>query len=158
MDNEADKQKAKEDWLRQELRAHRTLAVSQIQWGVTVLAAVELNLYYIRHDVTKHLVELGALKPGQLPPLLRWAMGTLLLFILASIFTIYLNRTIRHHVACRKQLLAMKPSYSGIEEAISTGGLINKLHYFLFFIFPLLDLLVWAMFYTGPRFNISLPW
>lgn len=85
-------------------------------------------------------------------------MGTLLLLILACIFTIYLNRTIRHHVACRKQLLAMNPSYSGITEGISPGGPINKLHYFLFFIFPILDLLVWAMFYTGPRFNISLPW
>lgn len=61
MDDEADRQKAKEDWLRQELRAHRTLGISQIQWGVTVLAAVGLNLYYIRRDVTKHLVDLGAL-------------------------------------------------------------------------------------------------
>jgi hypothetical protein len=152
-----DKQKAKEDWLRQELRANRTLAISQIQWGVTVLAGVELNLFYIRQDVTKHLVELGVLKPGELPPLLRWSMGTFLLLILASIFTTYLNRTIRHHVECRKQLLAMNPSYSGITEAIPTGGSINKLHYFLFFIFPALDFTVWAMFYAG-RFKLSLPW
>ena len=46
--------KTKEDWLRQELRASRTLLTSILQWGVAVLSVVELKLYDIRREVTKH--------------------------------------------------------------------------------------------------------
>jgi hypothetical protein len=150
--------KMKEDWLRQELRANRTLMINQVQWGVTVLAAVELNLYYIRRDVTKHLVDLTKLKPDELLPLPRWAIGTLLLFVLAVIFTVYLNRSVRHHVEYRKQLCAMDPSYSGITEGIRVGGFIGRLHHFLFLIFPAFDLFVWAMFYVGPQLHLTIPW
>src|SRR4051812_23862030 len=96
--------KTKEDWLRQELRASRTLFASQLQWGVTVLAAVELNLYYVRRDVARYLIELGALKPNELLPITRWLIGTTFLLMLAGIFARYTKRTIRHHVDYRQQL------------------------------------------------------
>ena len=46
----------------------------------------------------------------------------------------YLRRTVKHHVEYRTQLLAMKPSYSGIKEEIPTGGPIGRRHYYLFFV------------------------
>src|ERR1051326_5880145 len=155
---DADQQKTTEEWLRKELRAGRKLAVNQVQWGVTVLAAVELNLYYVRRDVSKHLVDLHKLQPDQLLPIQRWILGTILLAILATIFTAYLGRTAKHHVAYRKQLLEMNPRYSGINEQVPTGGWLNRLHPLLFFVFPIFDLGVWALFYAGPQIKFTLPW
>src|ERR1041385_4857192 len=107
-----EKTKCKEDWLRQELRANRTLMTGLLQWGVAVLAAVQLNLYYIRRDVTRHLVERGRLKADELLPFTRWLTGTIFLMMLAYIFTSYMRTTIERHANYRKQLLIVSPTYS----------------------------------------------
>ena len=152
--------KTKEDWLRQELRSSRTLMTSLMQWGVAVLAAVESNLYYVRMSVMRHLFDADRLKVDELLPFPRWLIGTLFLSLLAYIFSQYTKRTVLHHLAYRKQLLSMTPSYSGIEEPIPTGGHINRIHYYLYFAFPLFDILVWCLFYAGEKFSIqiSIPW
>jgi hypothetical protein len=150
--------KVKEEWLREELRAVRTRMLGLLQWGVTVLAAAELNLYYIRRDATKHLVEQRVLQPNELLPFLRWFTGTLLLIILACVFSTYMRRQVHRLIAYRKQLLGMNPSYSGIVEDLPTGGTISRLHYLLFFIFPCFDLFVWLMFFAGKKFQINIPW
>lgn len=152
--------KTREDWLRQELRASRTLFASQLQWGVTVLAAVELNLYYVRRDVARYLIELGALKPNELLPITRWLIGTAFLIMLAGIFARYTKRTTMHHRDYRRQLLDMKPSYSGIEEPIPLGGFNHRVAYYLFFVFPAFDIFTWAFFYAGEKLNlhITIPW
>jgi len=150
--------KTKEEWLRNEVRATRTQIFVLLQWGVAVLAAAELNLYYIRRDITKHLVEQNVIQPNQLLPFPRWFVGTLLLILLAAIFSFYMRRLVIHHVSYRKQLTDMETSYSGIVESIPTGGVINKLHYFLFFIFPGFDLFVWLMFFAGNKFQILIAW
>lgn len=150
-----------EDWLRQELRATRTVTINLIQWGVTALAAVELNLYYIRRDATQRLLDSHFLKPGELLPLTRWCLGTILLSILAQIFSVYTSRIARHHLSYRNQLVNMNPSYSGIDEgAVKTGGPIHQVHVYLFWIFPLFDLTAWFLFYAGERLHISIfiPW
>ena len=46
-----DRTKTKEQWLREELRATRSLMNNTLQWGITVLAAAELNLYYLRREI-----------------------------------------------------------------------------------------------------------
>jgi hypothetical protein len=150
--------KAKEEWLREDLRASRTQMLYLVQWGSTALAAVELNLYYIRQDVRKHLVEQHVMKPDQLLPIQRWILGTVFLSILAYVFSFYLHRLHRTHVGYRRQLIAMNPSYSGIHEDIPTGGRIGRVHYLLFFVFPLFDVFVWLLFYAGPRLHITIPW
>jgi hypothetical protein len=150
--------KTKEEWLREDLRASRTLMLHLVQWGSTVLAAVELNLYYVRQDVRKHLIEQHVMEPSELLPIQRWLIGTLLLAILAYVFSFYMHRLHRTHVAYRKQLIEMNPSYSGIQEEIPTGGRIGRVHYPLFFAFPFFDMFVWLFFYAGPRLHISLPW
>jgi hypothetical protein len=155
--------KAKEKWLRQELRVNRTQMFGLLQWGVTVLAAAELNLYYIRRDVTKHLVELNALKPDELLPFARWAVGgTGLLIILATVFSMYMKRAVDRHVLYRQQLMDMSPNYSGINEIPKSGkglraggSLLSSLHYLLFFIFPLFDVFLWIVFTARKYFQIN---
>jgi len=151
--------KTTEDWLRQELRADRTLMTGLMQWGVGIMAAIQLNLYYIRRDAAKHLVDLKKLQPDQLLPFGRWVCGTLLLVLLAYIFSSYMKRIIVRHVGHRKQLENGASSYSGIEEVAPIGGLKN-MHNLLFWAFPAYDLIVYIYFYAGEKlsFSFTLPW
>lgn len=50
----------KEQWLREEIRAARALAFGVMQGGTTVLAAVTSFLYFIRRDITQHLLPTGS--------------------------------------------------------------------------------------------------
>src|SRR6185295_13031985 len=77
--------KTKEEWLRSEVRATISQIFVLLQWGVAVLAATELNLYYIRRDITKHLVKQNVIQPHELLPFFRWFVGTLLLTLLAGV-------------------------------------------------------------------------
>jgi hypothetical protein len=159
---EPDQLKMREQWLREELRAARTLLVSQMQWGMTVLAAVGLNLYYIRKDAKLHLVEQKLLKANELLPFFRWFIGTVFLLILASVFASAMRRVALHHRAYRTQLREMNPSYSGIVERIPVADnrFLNNTPYVLFFTIPCLDLVVWALFYAGEKLQLSflIPW
>lgn len=152
---EPEQTKFKEELLREELRVNRTQMLTLLQWGVTVLSAVELNLYYIRRDATKHLVDNHAIIEKDLIPFPRWFIGTLLLCILALVFSYYMRRQHQRHVSYRKQLIEMK-SYSGIIEDIPTGGTIGRMHYLLFFIFPAFDVFVWGFFYVGERLQLTI--
>jgi hypothetical protein len=158
MPTDADeKLKIKEQWLREEIRADRTLMTSVLQWGVAVLAAVQLNLYGIRHDAAAHMVTAGVLRAGEILPLFRWVIGTLFLTMLAAIFSGYMTRAAHRHRNNRKQLVAMSPNYSGIKEDIPAGGSIHYWHYALFFLFPAFDLFMWCWFYVG-EITIHVPW
>jgi hypothetical protein len=147
----------KERWLRKELRATRKLIMTQLQWAVTVLAATELNLYYIRRDIRQHLVDEKIISPIQLVPFFRWFLGTLFLIVLAYIFSRYSSRLVKRHEMYRKQLHAMNPSYSGIDESIPVGGKLAKIFYYLFYAFPLFDLIIWILFYAGTKLSITIP-
>jgi hypothetical protein len=154
---EPDQLKTKEQWLREELRATRTLIHNQMQWGVTVLTAAALNLYYIRKDAKAHLVEQKLLLPNELLPFFRWIIGTVFLLVVASVFASTMRRVALHLQAYRKQLRAMEPSYSGIVETIPVGNnrFLNNTPYVLFFAIPALDLTIWTLFYAGEKLQIS---
>lgn len=132
-----------------------------LQWGVTILAAAALNLYYIRRDITARLVQLKVLGDNDPLPLQRWIFGTLLLILLAAVFSTYMKRAIGRHILYRTQLLSMNPTYSGIMEELPTvrrlpaGGFLSKTHYLLFFAFPGFDLFLWAMSFARSHFQIS---
>jgi|ERR1043165_677222 uncharacterized protein YggT (Ycf19 family) len=159
---ESEQLKSKEQWLREELRAARTLLQTQMQWGITVLAAVGLNLYYIRKDAKAHLVEQMVLAAQELLPFSRWFIGTVFLLILASVFASTTRRVALHHQFYRTQLRDMNPSYSGIREDIpvATNRFLNNSPYLLFFAIPALDLVIWTLFYAGEKLQISflIPW
>lgn len=149
--------RCKEQWLRQELRASRRLIVNLLSWGVTVLAASELNLYYVRRDIREHLIRLGVIQSSELLPFLRWFLGTAFLLGLAYIFSKYLQRVVQRHEMYRVQLQAMPHSFSGIKETIPVGGQLSVTYYYLFFAFPLFDLCIWLLFYAGSKLSISIP-
>ena len=147
--------RVKEQWLREEIRANRTLMLSLFQWGLAVLAAIETCLYYVRRDVSNNLALHGALPPyGTVPPG-RWFVGTTILIIVAAIFCSMAKYMINRHVAYRTQLLTLSPSFSGIREG-PTGGRINRYHYLLFFTFPVMDSVLW--FYFRLTGSITIPW
>lgn len=145
-----------EQWLREEIRANGIQMLGILQWGVTVLAGIETSLYYLRRDVTNHLVALKQIQGDQLLPFPRWVVGTIFLTIIASIFAWLLRYVVKRHVSYRKKLLEISPMFSGIAEG-PTGTKINHLPYFLFYIFPAFDLVLWAYFYVGEIW-IKVPW
>jgi hypothetical protein len=152
------KVKIREQWLREELRASRTLITSLMQWGLTVLAAVALNLYYIRKDVHTHLVSSNIIQANEILPITRWLLGTAFLTLLAAVFTSYGNRFSAHHGHYRQLLLDMNGGYSGIKERVPRARLLYHAPLMIFFCIPLLDLAVWFLFYAGEKLNFSISW
>lgn len=143
------KLKTKEKWLREELRACRTQVVSVIQWGMTVLAAVELNLYYIRSSVHEFLVNAYLLQERELLPFSRWVIGTVLLSILSMFFSIVLRRFTRRLRSYISQLMALKGGYSGIDERIPLPKYLGRIAVVSFFAIPLFDLTLWIVLYSS---------
>lgn len=104
-DSIIERRKVTEQWLREELRASRQLRQNTIQWGVTVIAAVELNLYYVRKDI----VLSGGLKallnpdPG-LFGMPRWFVGTSFIALLCLIFSVLVSQYMQRTRMYAKQL------------------------------------------------------
>jgi hypothetical protein len=100
-----ERRKITEQWLREELRASRVLRQNTIQWGVTVIAAVELNLYYVRRDIVQN----GGLKALMEPDaglfgIPRWFVGTSFIALLCVIFSILVSRFMNRTRLYAKQL------------------------------------------------------
>jgi hypothetical protein len=150
-----ERNRTKEKWLREEIRATRSSFTGLLQWGVTILAALETNLYYVRRDVAKHLQEAQLVSPDQMFPFFKWVVGTFFIFSIAVIFSILIYYVIRRHIGYRSQLLAMD-SYSGIVEP-KTGGKINFIPFGLLFFFPVFDLVLWTYSKVG-SVMINIPW
>jgi hypothetical protein len=157
---EVERFRLKEQWLREELRASRTQLLGQMQWGITVLAAVGINLYYIRKDVHAHLVQQAVITPQEILPFTRWFLGTFFLLVLAWVFTALAKRLSSHHGVYRQQLIDMDGGYSGIRERVPRASFLYRAPFIMFFSIPAIDLLTWALFYAGERLriNILIPW
>jgi hypothetical protein len=146
---------SKEDWLRQELRGCRGLLVSLVQWGIAVLAALEVFLYYMRQDMTVHLRDLGRLHTDALLPMPQWLIGTLLLWLIAYIFARYADRIGEHYRQYRLQLVSMTPTYSTIAELTDVT---EVRHRYAYYAFPAFDFAWWLVFFVaqwiGGRFDL----
>lgn len=153
---EMDRLKAKEELLRLEIRENRTLLLVLFRWGVAVLAGLESSLYFIRRDAASHLAQIGALPANGTVPLDRWLVGTAFVTMIAAIFCALADYTIKRHIKYRTQLIKMRPSYSGIEENGLSSRKMHKIHYVLFFAFPVFDFVMW--FYFRVAGFIKIPW
>lgn len=157
---DADQTKMREQWLREEIRACRTLCHNQVQWGVTLLSVISINIYYIRRDIRTHLVENDQIVNNEMFPLARWLIGTAMLLFVAFIFSSFLDRTIKHLVNYRKQLRALDGGYSEISEPIEAGNnfILNHGSRLIFYAFPVFDLILWGFFYIGKAIAINFTW
>ena len=154
----ADLERAKyrEQWLRTEIQTVRALTFTLIQWGVTVLVAVQTSLYYLRRDIATHLIDGGTLHKGDIIPWPRWFAGTLFLVFLAVVFSGLVRYLTEKLISYRKQLIAMNPSYSGIIEVQPPTTGWTSVTYMLFYVFPLIDQIFYLAFsYTT---SIQIPW
>jgi hypothetical protein len=147
--------KIKEQWLREELRANRTLMLGLFQWGLAVLTGMETVIYYVRRDVASNLALHNALPPNGTVPPTRWLVGTAILTMVAIIFCLMSKYLVARQVAYRGQLVGMKHSFSGIIEGPMKAG-INKYHYWLFLAFPAMDVML--LFYFRLTSSITIPW
>jgi hypothetical protein len=144
----SERKRVKEEWLRLEIRENRRLVLAMYRWGVAVLAGLESSLYFIRHDVAIRLA--GGV------PLERWLAGTCFLTMIAFIFCKLASYSVKRHVDYRKQLIKMKPSYSGIVENGLANGRMHNLHFYLFYAFPLFDFVLWFYFRVAGSLTIKL--
>jgi hypothetical protein len=139
-------EKTKEDFLREELRATRKLLVNLMERGVALMVAVELILYYIRQDMTAHLRELGRLGPDEVMPLGLYAVGTLLLLVIAFNFSRYTSRIAHHYTVYRLQLISLTPTFSGIAESIEAHRPVQQ---YVYLALPMFDVAVWLAYYAA---------
>jgi hypothetical protein len=94
--------------LREEMVAIQDERVKLFQVGITVLAALETALYYIRSDVHKHL----GIADNIPLPMPRYIIGTAMLAVIALIFTLlsqgislrYRALRTQYEASCKKDL------------------------------------------------------
>lgn len=153
-----DQTKTKEQWLREELRATRSLLLHQMFWGATALAAAAINIYYIRIAARVDLIKAGALTADEPPPFGRWVIGTFYLCLLAAVF-IAINRQVgKQHIGYRRQLIEMNGGYSGIKETVPLTKYLWLTPFLLFLSIPTLDLIIWAWFHVKRYITFSFFW
>ena len=149
----ADAEKAKltrlekrEGWLREEIKNHRGHLFSLVQWGITLLAALESSLYFVRRDLAQALMRNQFTVPAEAFSVGRWGFGTLLLLLVCMLFSfLYLNLLNRYY-DYRDQLNAASGEYSGISDGVVKRKL-KWLPLVFFWAFPLIDLAVWVSFH-----------
>lgn len=149
--------KSKEEIIREEIRSLRDLLFRMIQWGVSVLVAVQTALFFVRKEIVKGLIERelspggttkqaidalvqsGQLDLGGYIPMHRYVIGTSFLFAVALIFsvlTVYGSNQYRHY----RQLLD-----ANLESDVTPPELKNgprRLIVAMYMFFPFFDLLI----------------
>jgi len=153
-DNALEHKKIKEQWLREELRATRSLMNNTVQWGITVLAAAELTLRFLRAEIHQHFVVRHP-EDAERFSLHHWVIGTVLMMILSAVFFIIMRRhrqRFQHH---RRQLSQMDGGYSSISEELSGGKiLIYIVPEMLFLTMPLFDISLWIVLYPSSFWSL----
>jgi len=127
----------KERILRKEIRALHIAGMQIMQWGVTVLVSLQTALFFVRRDIISEYVSRGLLHSGEPLPWHRYIIGSVFLFVLATILARMSHRTSQRLYHYRKQLLECLPS--GIEE-IGRFPELRALAVGVYFVFPLLDI------------------
>src|ERR1700719_2974825 len=79
--------KTREQWLRDEVKNHRALLLSLIQWGMALLLAVESALYFIRQEVAQGLTGEQFIVPAKVLSWGQWFYGTSLQITIALLFS-----------------------------------------------------------------------
>lgn len=128
----------REDVLRVEIRNLRGTLLRVNQWGVTVLASIQTVLYFIRRDVLEHL---HAEKSNVLwLPRINYLMGTLFLFVVATLFCVISFRPSIRLRGYRDELKRF--GVSGIAEREIHPVWARIVNFSLFYAFPFFDIVL----------------
>jgi len=149
--------KSTEEMLREEIQSLRDVLFRLVQWGVSVLVALQTALYFVRRDVIKSLIDrelapnvtmkqavetlvkAEKLAAEALLPWWRYIAGTCFLLFVSLVFagvTIYGTKQYRH---ARSELA--KHVTSGITPP-QTSNVPLMLIVLMFLFFPLFDVFV----------------
>ena len=134
----------KEEIIHDEMQSLRANGFTLIRWGVGLLAFMELALAVIRRSGYASLVAEKHLEAGHWLPFGRHALGTILLLVVATIFsaiTIVESRRFRFY----SNLLRNDQSAVSVPNDVAgADGLIVA----MYAAFPIIDLLLWPYLRT----------
>lgn len=137
----------REEWLREEVKNHRALLLSLIQWGVTLLAAVESSLYFVRRDLAQSIMQKQYVIPAQVLTFGRWLYGTIFLIVISALFSLMTSNLLKRYYDYRDQLITVAAGHSGIHDGRvkRAFGWVTQL---FFWAFPILDVGLWVIFHN----------
>ena len=134
--------KTREGWLREEVKTHRTLLFSLIQWGMALLAAIESALYFIRRDVAQAMMNSQFAVPARVLSKRQWLYGTSVLLVVNVLFTVLMLNLLTRYVCYRKQLIVAAKQYSKIDDSPIRQKLM-WIPIIFFWAFPIIDFAIW---------------
>lgn len=131
----------KEVILRDELRAINQLIIRTMRWSITTLISLLAGLYYIRSQLCEKFIKLGKIPPDSIfLPFRYHIIGTMLIFIMASIFSFITLVLFYHYSNYRRQLFFIIDPIN--ENNYSIKQPIVLLIFILYFLFPMLDIMI----------------
>jgi hypothetical protein len=137
--------KIREQWLRDEVRNHRTTLFSLIQWAVTLLAGIESALYFIRRDIANAMIGKQVV-PAEVLSFAHWIYGTILITVVALAFSLLYLNLVRRYWSYREQLSAAAALFSKMKDSALRKNLTWVILLF-FWAFPIIDVAVWLTFH-----------
>jgi hypothetical protein len=140
----------KERLLWAELRDIRGASFKMLQWGVTVLAALQTAIFFLRKDVYEGMLARKELQPSGQLPLSRYLAGTVLLLIVAGICSYLVVLTGVRYRKIRQQLI--ESNIYGIDHG-KTSKSASILVLLVFFAFPILDIAIRIYFHFDVGFK-----
>ena len=130
----------REGLIQQEMASLRSAGFGLCQWGLALLVITELTLSFVRKASYASLLAAKQLTEGQMLPLGRHLLGTILLSVLAAILSAVTVLIARRYQFYRGQ--QERNAQDRVPVAPGTNG-INFLIVAMYFVFPILDLLLW---------------
>jgi len=137
--NDAEKLARREEILWEELRNVRDLMFRILQWGVTVLASLQMAILFLRKEIKESMVGSGSLKAYDSLPIERYFIGTVFLLVVSLICCYLVARAANRYRSIKEQL--METNVYGIKHGEVRKGTRFAV-YFVFLAFPLLDIAV----------------
>ena len=135
----------------EELRSVREIALKMLEWGVTVLAALQATIFFFRTDLYQRMMAGGELHAGQYLPWNRYIMGTVYLLFMAVIFSYLLGMVGNRYRKIRAQLVEV--GCFGIEHGDSKK-VGRYLAFMVFFAFPILDIALRVLISINIHFEL----
>jgi hypothetical protein len=134
--------KTREQWLRDEVKQHRALLFSLLQWGMTLLAVSGSATYFIRRDLAQAIMNQPYVVPAQVLAPIQWFAGTAILFGIAILFSLMTLNLLLRYYSYRDQLNATASQHSQIKDG-KVKRLMGLVPLVFLWSFPLLDCYVW---------------